>query len=258
MDYFIVIILILISAFFSGSTLGFFSLNRGDLERKAKLGDKKAKKVYNLRKNGNLLLCTLLIGNVAVNAAISIYLGSIVSGVLAGIMATILIVIFGEIFPMLSARKHPDATALKNAILLRASSYIFYPLILFVSGVSRLINVILRNKAGTFGDITRDELLIIFNGRYEKANKMTRKVVQDALRIKELTALDVMIHLNDVKAVSEDMSVSELEEMILSSQYSRFPVYSDSIFNIVSTIHVTSILSASPSESIKLYSATNR
>ncbi len=102
MDYFIVILLVVLSRIFSGLTLGFFSLNKDDLERKAELGDERAKKIYKLRKNGNLLLCTLLIGNVAVNSTLSIFLGSIVSGFTAGIMATALIVVFGEIVPQAS------------------------------------------------------------------------------------------------------------------------------------------------------------
>ncbi len=265
----LIIVLIIIQGYFSGSEMAMVSSNKIRMKNLTNKGAIRASIINKYLSNPEWLFGTTLVG---VNTATVIatilsdyYFEIILRGkypsldhfIPIAIMPLLimhpLIVIFGEIFPMLSARKHPDATALKNAIILRASSYIFYPLILFVSGVSRLINFLLRNKAGTFGDITRDELLIIFNGRYEKANKMTRKVVHDALRIKELTALDVMIHLNDVKAVSEDMSVSELEAMILSSQYSRFPVYSETIFNIVSTIHVTSILSAKPSESIKLY-----
>ena len=73
MDYFIVSVLILLSGCFSGLTLGFFSLNVTSLERKMKLGDTRAKRVYPIRKRGNLLLCTLLLGNVAVNSAAAIF-----------------------------------------------------------------------------------------------------------------------------------------------------------------------------------------
>ena len=111
MDYFIVLVLVSFSALFSGLTLGFFSLNRDDLQRKSELGDKKAKKIYSIRKRGNLLLTTLLVGNVAVNATLSIYLGSIASGFIAGIIATGLIVVFGEIVP--------QATFSRFALMLR-------------------------------------------------------------------------------------------------------------------------------------------
>src|SRR5690606_38293023 len=70
-----------------------------ELKRKIALGDKQAQRIYPLRKRGNLLLVTLLLSNVAVNAALSLFLGSLVSGILAGLMSTVLITLFGEIVP---------------------------------------------------------------------------------------------------------------------------------------------------------------
>ncbi len=99
MEYLIVLSLVILSGCFSGLTLGFFSLNLTGLKRKIKLGDVRAKKVYPIRKRGNLLLCTLLVGNVAVNSAAAIFLGEITSGLIAGIISTVLIVIFWEILP---------------------------------------------------------------------------------------------------------------------------------------------------------------
>jgi len=75
------------------------SLSASELKRKMTLGSTEAKKVYAVRRRGNLLLTTLLIGNVAVNSALAIFLGSVASGVVAGLIATGLIVIFGEIMP---------------------------------------------------------------------------------------------------------------------------------------------------------------
>ena len=73
MNYLIVAILILLSGFFSGLTLGFISLNLSSLERKIKLGNTQAAKVYPIRKRGNLLLCTILVGNVALNSTAAIF-----------------------------------------------------------------------------------------------------------------------------------------------------------------------------------------
>jgi metal transporter CNNM len=99
MTYIIITVLIFFSALFSGLTLGLMGLDKYELKRKVELGNADAQKVYPLRKQGNLLLTTLLVGNVAVNAALSIFLGSIASGLVAGVVATVLIVIFGEIIP---------------------------------------------------------------------------------------------------------------------------------------------------------------
>ncbi len=106
MEYFLSAILISCSALFSGLTLGYFSLNTETLARRAKLGDKEAIAIYPLRKRGNLLLTTLLLGNVGVNTALSIYLGSIASGLVAGIIATGLIFMFGEIIPQAVISRH--------------------------------------------------------------------------------------------------------------------------------------------------------
>jgi len=129
MDIIIVIILILLSGLFSGLTLGLLSLSKDDLERKIKLGDKDAKKVYSVRKDGNLLLCTLLLGNVAVNSVLSIFLGTIASGIIAGFVATGLIVIFGEILPQSFCSKYPLQVGAKTVWLVKIFQFVLYPLV---------------------------------------------------------------------------------------------------------------------------------
>ena len=106
MEYLIITILVLFSSIFSGLTLGLLSLSKYDLKRKIKLGDKKAKRVYSVRKNGSLLLTTLLLGNVLVNSILSVFLGSIGTGLIAVIISTVLITIFGEILPQAIISRH--------------------------------------------------------------------------------------------------------------------------------------------------------
>ncbi|MBT8124511.1 MAG: DUF21 domain-containing protein, partial [Gammaproteobacteria bacterium] len=91
MNYIIVVALILLSGLFSGLTLGLFSLNVTELDRKARLGNKYAITLNKIRQKSNLLLCSLLLGNVAVNSTLAIFLGTIASGVIAGILSTSLI-----------------------------------------------------------------------------------------------------------------------------------------------------------------------
>ena len=75
-NYLVPLFLISLSALFSGLTLGMFSLNKTDLETEINLNNADARKVYNIRKDGNFLLCTLLLGNVAVNAILAVFLNS--------------------------------------------------------------------------------------------------------------------------------------------------------------------------------------
>lgn len=98
MIYFIIIFLITLSALFSGLTLGLLSLDVYELERKKDLGDRLSARVYQVRRRGNLLLTTLLLGNVLVNTVLSIFLGSLVSGIIATVFATTLIFYLVRLF----------------------------------------------------------------------------------------------------------------------------------------------------------------
>ena len=99
----LIIILISLSALFSGLTLGLMSLDKTGLEIVMEGDDPQqaafARRIYPVREDGNLLLCTLLLGNVAVNALLSILLAEYAGGIAGFISSTFLIVIFGEIVP---------------------------------------------------------------------------------------------------------------------------------------------------------------
>lgn len=100
--------LIILSGLFSGLTLGLMGLDKvilsvfveqPDQDEETRKQVDYAKRIVPIRKDGNLLLCTLLIGNVAVNAGLSILLAELTSGVMGFVLSTVLIVIFGEIGP---------------------------------------------------------------------------------------------------------------------------------------------------------------
>jgi metal transporter CNNM len=92
-------LLISLSAVCSGLNLALMSLDVADLKRKAKLGNKAAKRVLPLRRNGHLSLASILLTNVAVVSATSLVLEHEFNGLIAGVASTILIVIFGEVLP---------------------------------------------------------------------------------------------------------------------------------------------------------------
>jgi len=103
-----VVILLILSSIFSGLTLGLLSLDPSGLEIVMSGDDPEnaryAKDIYPVRKNGNRLLCTLIVGNVAVNALISIFMADFGGGLVGFLSSTILIVIFGEITPQAAVR----------------------------------------------------------------------------------------------------------------------------------------------------------
>lgn len=104
----LIVLFLCSSALFSGLTLGLMSLDKTGLEIVMGGDDPQAalyaKKIYPIRENGNLLLCTLLLGNVAVNALLSIFLAAYTGGIIGFVSSTFLIVIFGEIVPQALVR----------------------------------------------------------------------------------------------------------------------------------------------------------
>ncbi len=122
------LLLLVFSALFSGLTLGLFSLDKTELERKAELGHVQAKQVFRVRKHGNLLLVSLLLGNVSVNAAVSIILGSVAGGLVAGVTATGLIVIFGEIIPQAACARYALEVGSRTAWIVEVVMVILYPI----------------------------------------------------------------------------------------------------------------------------------
>ncbi len=225
MDYIIVVFLVLLSGIFSGLTLGFFSLSRDDLERKSELKDKDAIKVFKIRKDGNLLLCTLLIGNVAVNSTLSIYLGSITSGFSAGIIAVSLIVVFGEIIPQATFARYALKIGSRLAWLVRIFIFIFYPIckplalaldkflgeeIPTIYSKKELVKLIEDHEDFKGSDIDADEERII-KGALSFSNKKARDIMtprtamaimQNTRKLNEKTIKKISCNANKITKFS--------------------------------------------------------
>ena len=242
MAYIIIIFLVCMSAFFSGLTLGFFSLNKDDLRRKARLGDKRAKRVLSVREDGNLLLCTLLIGNVAVNSALSIFLGSITSGVAAGIMATLLIVVFGEIIPQASFARHPLVFSSKLVLPVKFFIFIFYPV---CKPLALALDKVLGDEMPTV--YSKKELVrLIEDHEDNKASDLIadeEKIIKGALSYSEKTVFDILTPRNEVFSLSFSQLLNkEIMKKIVDLGHSRIPVYGEKREDIIAILYVKDLI----------------
>src|SRR5262249_54165675 len=128
MLYVVVLGLLALSGVFSGLNLGLMSLGPHELKRKAALGDSRAKRVYGVRRRGNLLLGTLLLGNVATISALSLVLNEVVPSVIAGLATTALITIFGEIIPQAVFSRYALQVGASTAWFVRLVMFVLYPI----------------------------------------------------------------------------------------------------------------------------------
>lgn len=242
MVYLIVLVLISFSALFSGLTLGLMGLDAFEVKRKKKLGDKDAAKVYPIRKKGNELLTALLLGNVAVNSVLAIYLGDIASGVVAGIVSTALIFMFGEIIP--------QAVISRYALQFGAKTAPFMHLLLFVmSPVTKPVAFVLDKLLG-------DELPSIYS-KHELAMLIAehegnpdadldsdeKRIIHGALQFSTRKVLDVMTPRTVAYMLALDTKInSELLAEIKEEGYSRIPVFGENRDDPQGFVHVRDLL----------------
>ncbi len=243
MNILIVTFFVLLSGAFSGLTLGFFSLNLTSLERKAKLGDMRAMKIYPVRKNGNLLLCTLLLGNVAVNSAMAIFLGELATGVVAGLVSTGLIVVFGEIIPQAVFSRFALTLGANTVWLVRVFIFIFYPI---AFPLSWLLDKALGSELATIWSKREIEEIIKHHEDADESeiDEDEERIMLGALAFSDRTAEMIMTPKSVVFMLEEETEITlDLILKIKDSGFTRFPVYQNqNRDNIIGVLLVKDLL----------------
>ena len=251
MEYLISIILVLLSGLFSGLTLGLLSLDVQTLRRRAKRGDEEAKKVLPIRKRGNLLLTTLLLGNVAVNTTLSIYLGSIASGIVAGITATTLIVLFGEIIPQAVISRYALWFGSRTIWFTKLVIFIFYPI---SWPIAKTLDYFLGHEMSTVyshHDIM-DIVSELEDSEHSHIDEDEERIVHGALQFSHLRVREIMTPAEEVVSYDENQKLNEdFFEEVVEHGYSRLPIYSGKRDNIVGVLFVKDLIVEDENISIK-------
>jgi len=224
MHIIITIILISISAFFSGANLGLMTLDPYDLARKVELGDLAAARVYAVRRRGNQLLVTLLLGNVAANAVLAVYLGSLTTGIFAVLLSTALITVFGEILPQALFTKYSMSIGVRVAGLVNVLMWVLYPI---CAPIAWLLNKFLGEELPTV--YTKEELVKILEEHRQHIDSDVEvdeeRIARGALTFGDRAVSELMtpwsvVHIIPAEQIVDRAAVSKL----LASGFSRFPV----------------------------------
>ena len=242
---FVSLLLLIMSALFSGLTLGLMSLSTFELKRKKELGDKRAIKVFPIRERGNELLATLIIGNVLVNAALTVMLNSFLAGFMAVVIATVLITIFGEILPQAALKKHGlDFGA-------RFARYIQWFMMLLWPITYPLAKVLDSTIGGDLPTIYSKGELVKILEEHEKSEDSSieadeLRIVENALQFGDRAIEEVMTPKSVVKTVSSTEPVGPvLMKELHETGFSRFPVYEEDEDNIVGILYLQDLIKPS-------------
>ncbi|MBN1698572.1 MAG: DUF21 domain-containing protein [Spirochaetales bacterium] len=242
MEYIIVAILLVFSGVFSGLTIGMFSLNLSELKRKSRLGSKDAAKVVKIRSNGYLLLCTLLVGNVAVNSAMAIFLGSIASGIVAGIISTALIVTFGEIVPQALFTRFALSAGAKLVWLIRIFIVLTFPV---SAPLAWLLTKILGTEQPTIWK--KQEIIEIIKEHEDSPSSLIdeeeEKILLGALSFSDKTAKQVMTPRTVVFSLDAHRVLDKnVCDEIKTRGFTRIPVFENTIDNIIGLLFVKDLI----------------
>ena len=241
------LILLIVSGFFSGSETGMMALNRYRLrhQRKKSAGARRAAK---LLATPDKLIGLILIGNNAVNilAAIIanmlaiIYVGPAAAPWVATATLTILVLVFSEITPKSIAAQNPEWFAFKASHILRPLLYFLAPLVWIINKLTNGLISLLGfdpNKNRDDG-LDTEELKSVVDVSGGKISDNHQRMLKGMLDLENVTIEDIMIPRNEIVGLDLEDPVEQLKPQIVNAQFSRLPVYVGDINNVLGVFHL--------------------
>ncbi len=246
-----ILILISLSAFFSGSETALTASSRARMHQIEKSGDNRATVVGGLLEAKERLIGSLLLGNNLVNILASALATSAFiqlfgdAGVLyATIVMTVLVLVFAEVLPKTWAITTPDSFALAVARPVRFVVMIFAP---FVMAVEHIVNAMLRRVGvdahgiaiSAHEEIRGTVSLLHKEGSVQKGD---RDMLGGLLDLNELEVEDIMVHRTDMQALNVEEPSDVIIKEVMASPYTRLPLWRGEPENIVGVLHAKDLL----------------
>ncbi len=243
----LLVVLLLLSAFFSGSETALMSLNRYRLRHRARSGHRAARLAERLLERPDRLIGLILLGNNLVNfsaaslvAIIAFKIGGQPAVAIGTLALTLVVLIFSEAAPKTLAALHPERVAYPASLIYYPLLKITYPLVWLTSvasnGVLFLLGV--RETDATMNSLTREELRTIVFEAGSRISSRYRQMLLSILDLEKVTVDDVMVPHNEIIGIDLDDEPDAIERVIADSMHTRLPVYRDSIDNIVGILHL--------------------
>ena len=259
MEYILIVLCLIGSAFFSGTEIAYTSLNKLKLKQDGENGDRTQKLVHYIYNHYENALSTLLIGNNLVNIAatsIATVLAVKLAAGMAGrisdeeassivtVVMTAIILICGEITPKMVARRCSDRFARVAAYPLLVLMVLFFPAVLLTSGVVKAFSKLWKRKDGRQVTITEEEFESILDTAEDEGviDENETDLLQSALEFSDMDAGDILTPRIDVIGIEVNDSVEEILRIVNESQFSRYPAYDKTIDHVVGVLYVKHLL----------------
>jgi Mg2+/Co2+ transporter CorB len=246
-----IFILMLLSAFTSACETALTGASKAKMHALEKEGNKRAALVNHLRENSDLLIGAILLLNNIMNvlsSAIATTLFLALFGdtgvIYATIVMTVLIFVFGEVLPKTIALGRADYIALSVVPIINLVVIVLSPVLKAVSKIIRFVLTSLKVKTDTDGEETETELrgAIELHEDAEIDTQEKRAMLHSILDLADVEVSEIMSHRSVVETIDISEPINTIVEQILDNAYTRLPVYSGSLDNIVGVLHAKSVL----------------
>ena len=250
----IMIVLIAFSGFFSASETAYTSFNRAKMKNLASEGNKRAARTLKLADNYDKLLSTILVGNNIVNISLSSIatvffveclaettLASAAAGISTAVI-TVAVLIFGEISPKSLAKDHAEGFAMAIVGVLRFLSVILTPINFIFMLWKKLLTKIF--KAKTVDTVTEGELLTLVDEAHEDGSidEYNKELIENIFDFDDLSAGEIATHRTELTLLDSSDDMDEWDRTIINSRYSRYPIYGESIDDIIGILDARNYL----------------
>ena len=239
------IICLAFSAFFSATETAFTSFNRTKMRIRAEEGSKKAELVLKMNDNYDKLLSTILVGNNIVNITLSslatIFFIELLkntnaanyAATISTVVITVVVLIVGEITPKSLAKDHAEGLAIGVCRFLNFLVVVLTPINFIFMMWKKVVNKVF--KPSDENTITEGEVLTLIDEAHEDGSidEYNKELIENIFEFDDMTAGDIATHRVDLTMLSTESSLEEWENVIYNSRFSRYPVYGESVDDIV-------------------------
>ncbi|MEE2766987.1 MAG: HlyC/CorC family transporter [Pseudomonadota bacterium] len=263
-------VLIVLSAFFSGSETALMTLNRYRLQHLVKEGHRGALRAQKLLQRPDRLIGLILLGNNFVNilassltTVIAIRLGGEASIAVGAGILTLVILIFAEVAPKTMAAMHPERLAFPASWVFICLLRLAYPVVWAINTISNLVLKIFRCDPSQQRSniLSKEELRTIVSNTDSLLPKRYQNMLVGILDLETATVEDVMVPRNEIVGLDIGAPLDELVAQIKTSPHTRIPVYKKSIDRVIGILHLRKVLPRINDENLDkkwLYRALNK
>lgn len=276
----ILIILILINAFFASAEIAFISLNDAKIDIQAKEGNKKAKKIQNMLKNPSKFLATIQIGVTLAGFLSSAFASDTFADKLAPVLNTwipslsistwksisIIIItiilsyftlVFGELVPKRIAMKYYEKVSFASIGVIKTISVITAPFVKFLTFSTNIVSKLFGVTGEEEDNVTEEEIRMMVDVGEEKGTieEEEKEMINNVFEFNDKFVSEIMVPRNKVFALDIDMTIAEvIEKLSEDMRYSRIPVYDENMDNIKGIIYIKDLLISNKNKNSKIKS----